>query len=437
MDNTFLGLFFMGMDALAAAMQLSFVCRFMNCTRRPVWLVLYGVIFICGAVLLPGFDLPYSFVLLWLAGFIVCRRDAALTASASILSLTVWMLAYGILNSVQSSVAPILLKIKFPFMPQVSMLFSLLALLIVMVVYNCIFQCFSTVENLESRYFFVFLMPILLVLLVEQYISGQIYGNTVITVKQEIIWPKVHDGAILAVHVFAGVCLFSVLYACKKLAETQENRMHIALLEQETQAQACYVQEARAREAKTRAFRHDIHNHILALLGLLQKNEIHAAILYLRKLHETSDALSAVYQTGNTVVDSLLGSKLSAAKQQGIQVECAVKIMPFSEVDDLDWCVIFSNAVDNAMKACSRVDRDGYLHITGRHKGSFFLLEVENSSPQKENYPKGQGIGLRNLEAVARKYHGAVTTEERNGVYRLHVLLVISRSLDNIPVKGG
>ncbi|MFQ7693905.1 MAG: GHKL domain-containing protein [Christensenellales bacterium] len=43
-----------------------------------------------------------------------------------------------------------------------------------------------------------------------------------------------------------------------------------------------------------------------------------------------------------------------------------------------------------------------------------------------------KGIGLSNIEAVAEKYSGAVTTQLQGGCFFLNVLLVISRSLDDI-----
>lgn len=58
------------------------------------------------------------------------------------------------------------------------------------------------------------------------------------------------------------------------------------------------------------------------------------------------------------------------------------------------------------------------------------MLEVENSCPYAGAYKKG--IGLSNIEAVAEKYSGAVTTQLQGGCFFLNVLLVISRSLDDI-----
>jgi sensor histidine kinase YesM len=89
-----------------------------------------------------------------------------------------------------------------------------------------------------------------------------------------------------------------------------------------------------------------------------------------------------------------------------------VKIPSPCAIDNLDLCVIFSNAVDNAVKACEQIQSgDRYIRISGKQKGDLFLLEIENSCSDEYSYQKGSGIGLSNIETVAEKYHGAVDTE--------------------------
>ena len=202
-------------------------------------------------------------------------------------------------------------------------------------------------------------------------------------------------------------------------------------MEQEIASQRDYVEESNLRYKQTQSFRHDVKQHLLVLNGLLERGEVQQAKDYLDKLERIPEQFSYPCKTGNTVTDTLLSSKLSIAIQYGIRIECTVKIPSSCNLDDLDLCVLFSNAVDNAIHACRQQGGKGcFIRISGKQKGDFFMLEVENSCPYAGAYKKG--IGLSNIEAVAEKYSGAVTTQLQGGCFFLNVLLVISRSLDDI-----
>ena len=44
-------------------------------------------------------------------------------------------------------------------------------------------------------------------------------------------------------------------------------------------------------------------------------------------------------------------------------------------------------------------------------KGRFFLLEIENSQNRERPIPKGLGLGIPNMRAIAEKYNGTFRTE--------------------------
>ena len=123
-------------------------------------------------------------------------------------------------------------------------------------------------------------------------------------------------------------------------------------LSQAVQAQKIYIAEAQTRYKQTQAFRHDIKNHLSVLSALLNNNKLEESKAYLQKLKTVSTMLSFPCQTGNSVVDILLGEKLKMAKADGIAVEVSLLLPDTCGIDDFDLCVIFANALDNAISAC-------------------------------------------------------------------------------------
>ena len=173
-------------------------------------------------------------------------------------------------------------------------------------------------------------------------------------------------------------------------------------------------------------FDDDIKNHLTVLAGLLKAGEDGKAEEYLEKLGDISAGLSYPVWTGNVTVDALLGSKCSLARQKGIDVQCEIKLPKDTGIEDIDWCIVFSNAVDNAIKACEDVENgERYIRISNRRKGNFYGLSIENSCRKDMEKVPEEGIGLFNIRSVAQKNRGTVETAVSKGVYKLKILFII------------
>ena len=74
-------------------------------------------------------------------------------------------------------------------------------------------------------------------------------------------------------------------------------------------------------------------------------------------METVSESLSFPYQTGNPVVDILLGEKLGLAKD--LAAEVSLVLPKPCGIDNFDLCVLFANALDNAITACRANDGRG------------------------------------------------------------------------------
>ena len=185
--------------------------------------------------------------------------------------------------------------------------------------------------------------------------------------------------------------------------------------------------------------RHDMKNHIIALLGLLENKEWEKIENYLKNM-EGSAALGTREEiTGNRIVDVLLYQKRNIAEEKNIIWECDVHIPGICHINEFDLCVLFGNILDNAVEACERLQRgrsesgsQPFINIQGRMVKKCFLLEVKNSadmsdknkvkSAGKEN-PEEHGIGLLNISDVVHRYNGVMNIDVQNGVFLISVLI--------------
>lgn len=367
-----------------------------------------------------------------LFGFgIIIKCAPSLSLIATILTITIMQVINGIFQSLASITYPLV----FPhsaFVSLILLLSTLLALVTIFFSYRNVAKLFHFKQSPMNRYVLILMLPILFVLLVIQHVFG-IYGQTVILNSDGTrISPSVNDWEMLFIQVLAYFCLLAVLFAYRKLADGFDLQLRNALLEQQSVLQKDYMQELNTRYEQTRSFRHDIKTHLTVLNGLLKQGQTEKSSEYLNKLELTSDSLSFPCHTGNAVIDMLLSNKLGLAQQKGISIDCVVTIPPNITIDEMDLCIVFSNAVDNAIKACNLMTEGRkYIIISAFQKGSFLMVKIENSRREDNTQTKGSGIGLNNIINVAKKYNGAISIEKTLNFFKLNLLFIIPLHLDN------
>ena len=365
-----------------------------------------------------------NIILLYWANRLLLRNRFLISAITSILAYSLSQLSCGIFNSMASIILPYF-KAMSPAVWITGILSSLFSLILFYICGRCISHYYPIEKDIFHEYLLMLLAPSLLLCVMGHYIVNTVYSNVA-------VFPfPIETGKHLTLLLIQGLgflVLFSTLYAYGRLCNSFREKSRMALLEQETQAQKTYVAEAKSRYEKTISFRHDFKNHLSVLDGLLKSEQINQAKDYLKKLNASAAQLSLPVQTGNPLVDILIGSKLEPVSQLGIEATVSLVLPQPCAVDDFDLCIIFSNALDNAVNACSLITghKKKSICISGERQGDFYMLEFENDcAAEGDSVPKA-GTGLLNLKAVAEKYGGAVTLERRGTKFYLHILLNIS-----------
>jgi len=411
------------LDAAAVAAQgvlyTAFLCRLTGrCLRAWYFaaslLLLSGIQWTCaaaGAGTVPA----TAAALLALYGMsrLALGNRPAQSCAAAVLAVYVYQLSAGMINSLESVAAPRAAK-GWPLYALV-FLAALAAPALCVLCYALVLRLVSLEEDGPC----LLPLPGLFFFAVELYILETAYDGAPAVPET----PGKHL-ALLALQALGLGALLCTLYAYRRACRGVQAQAALASLTQSVQAQRIYVSEARARYEKTQSFRHDLRNHLSVLDGLLNAGRTEEARCYLQKLEAASSALSPPCRTGDPAVDVLLGEKLDLAVSRGIFTEAALRLPEDRAIDSFDLCVIFANALDNALRACEALEGEAFLRVRGQRQGDFYRLEFENSCAGGP--PPKPGTGLANIRAVAEKYGGAVRFEQTEGRFRLDVLLNIS-----------
>lgn len=201
-----------------------------------------------------------------------------------------------------------------------------------------------------------------------------------------------------------------------------------AMHEKNARETLAFYESYKEAQTETRKLRHDMRNHFFCIQMLAKEGKYEEMEKYLENFNEAVSDISMEFQTGNDIIDAILNVKHQIAKKKGIQilVEGNVPIMPF--VDAMDWCKIFSNAVDNGIEALEKLEnadeKKRTLQIQLKSNGHFFVIHIENPCAEKvlvsewgiattKTETCQHGFGLKNMEAALKKYGGELRLDCR------------------------
>jgi len=410
-----------------------FYNRFLGKKQSFVFYVLFAVaeivvLIICRTDSIIEF---IAYIILFvLSGVLIKKTNAMYALLCSIITIEVMHLCYGIVDSLLLILG---CKMNLQSVSYIFMLVgSILSLTLSVLCYALIEKCFKTDGTDGRQYVLMILTPALLIFLVSEHISSNVYGNTVTTDNSGKAILSSNVLQILFIQLLGIASLFCILYAYKKIKKSWGLSRQVLLLEQNTHLLNQYVEEAKARFEKTKSFRHDVKNHMTVIKELIQNGKTEAALQYMGDVELLMSDMSFSINTNNPILDILLENKLGLAASKKIHTQCSLSVPYPSEINDIDFCIVFSNALDNAISACEQVgdDIEKFIHISGKVQGLFLMIEISNSYAGKKVIDKGTGIA--NIKAVTEKYQGAMDIKTDGKVFTLSVLFIVPQHSDDI-----
>ena len=208
-------------------------------------------------------------------------------------------------------------------------------------------------------------------------------------------------------------------------------------LEYQSDLMEKHCQEVQNMYRQTRGWRHDYHNHIQTMKAHLAMGRLNELDAYLNELDHDLTEIDTVIKTGNVMIDAILNSKISLAKQQGIVVD-AKAIVPKklgASVSEVDLSLIIGNLMDNAMEACMRMEDPEqrfirvYIDIM---KGQLYIYVMNAMAGELKRVGRSyetikdrrhHGFGLMRIDKAVERCQGYLERADEEGVFATEVLL--------------
>ena len=173
------------------------------------------------------------------------------------------------------------------------------------------------------------------------------------------------------------------------------------------------------------------------LQSLCEQKRFEEAAKYVGRLNDDYKKTAAEY-TGNVIIDSLLAEMLDGIKNRELaELKVLGKLPNDLPLEDVDSCILFSNAFRNAGEALQKQKQKLRFYLTVKKGQQEINIIIQNFVAEDEKIDlsvtskperNGHGYGIRNMKRVVEKYHGSISWEAAGGLMQVEIFLPVDRN---------
>lgn len=183
---------------------------------------------------------------------------------------------------------------------------------------------------------------------------------------------------------------------------------------------------------------HDMKSHLISIASIADHPQQVTA--YVNSLLGNIKPDFVSVHTGNSIINNLLSYKLYQANELDIKTHIALDVTSLSRISPADLCVIFGNALDNAIEAAQKEPDSSkrFLSLKSQHFANQLLICISNNCPVPVRFKNGRplttkqsddftphGIGYGNIQNAVSKYGGTVSSSYRETEQRFDLTIML------------
>ncbi|WP_245954747.1 ATP-binding protein [Fontibacillus phaseoli] len=226
---------------------------------------------------------------------------------------------------------------------------------------------------------------------------------------------------------------FAILYAYHIQRNELRTRHELKAVQNILHQQYTQYQQSKETIELINIKYHDLKNQIIAVRAEEDDEKRNA---YLKKMEDEIKLFEAQNKTGNHVLDTLLASKNMYCLKYGITLTCVADGSLLNEIDVIDICTIFGNAMDNAIEYEKRIEEaeKRLIHVSVFAQKGFTMIRFENYfegvleldgdlpvTTKADSF--NHGYGLKSIRYSVEKYGGGVSIGQQENWFELKILI--------------
>jgi signal transduction histidine kinase len=284
-------------------------------------------------------------------------------------------------------------------------------------------QYFIILETLEEGWIYLCSVPFLLTILIYQLLY--MYNSSLHTPKGIgiifIVFTLMISFYIVSYVIFKNISHFFHLKQSRELLQLQvdaQKNTYSVMLEKINTVQI---------------YRHDMKHHLNVLHSLISDSNTTEAKKYLSKLDQNINGTIVAKFCNNYVLNIILSTYINKAKQDQIIVDSHIEIPETILIDEIELGLIFTNALDNAIYACTKINNpaDRIIKIKCLRKQDQLFIQISNPFSGNIVFENGipvsnhenHGFGTRSIVSIIEKYNGTYSFSSKNCIFQLAAII--------------
>lgn len=194
-------------------------------------------------------------------------------------------------------------------------------------------------------------------------------------------------------------------------------------------------------EKETKAARHEMNHHMVAISAMLDNNDTQRPKEYIEKVTDKLSKLPKIKYCDNILINSITGIYAEIANDNCIKFECSANVPEQISIADEDLCVFLENMFDNAIEACLKTDTEHRFIKTDIKANKNFLFIscsnccFENFVFDKNHFPisgksdkNNHGYGIIAMNSISEKYNSILIIDCTDNVFTVKTNMSIISS---------
>lgn len=262
-------------------------------------------------------------------------------------------------------------------------------------------------------------------ILVALLLSGEMFGCIPIDFERVKIRNNIINfSAVLIVPIFMVIIIY-LLFNC--ISKQYFENISL-LMEKQVEQQVEHYKKINKLTDDLREFRHDYKNHMICLQSLLNNKQYDEALSYVKSITNQEILDSNKFFSGNQIADAILTDKNELAQKNNCKIIFDGSVSDEISVSNL--CTILSNALDNSIEACSKIDSDETQIIDVKCVASELIQIIRISNPNLDNNAvtetskadrKNHGFGLSNIRRTVERMDGQMIISSQYPTFVLEI----------------
>lgn len=263
-------------------------------------------------------------------------------------------------------------------------------------------------------------------------VFSTVAGKTLITLSRDFPGIQMQEQKLMLLCVSCIWLMCLIMYfVVQQMSKDNQTKLEYELMKEKEKYSKESMEIIKRSNEELREFKHDLKNYLLPLQEAMETMPQSEMAKVWEKINQKIEDVQTLIQTGNSYVDSMINTKITLARSEKVDVKCTI-LSKMEGIDDLEFCSVFGNLMDNAIEAAKEVKENPKILVLIKTKGVLYISvrntvkDSEMEKPFRHNYTTKEdallhGFGISCIRELVDKNGGRFDLNVSEGWFRAEI----------------